>query len=188
MPRSLHRCLPGSQRRPDQPLSSSTGCESRRGQGPFDQRPLASGWHQESRGLTWAFSISSRFTCKWKQKQRAGERTRTADLISLRVLSQAFQRFAQACKTRIYRPISFLCLAAYCTVLRSRWCQSGIKSVRVCISTSDSLVLILRPSSQGTQRHYRHTRHNLLPYCRKHLQQAVEFSVLRTVAERGRAV
>ena len=57
---------------------------------------------------------------------RADERTRTADLTSLRVISQALQRFAQACKPHIDKPGSFLCLALCCTVLRSRWCQSGV--------------------------------------------------------------
>ena len=36
------------------------------------------------------------------------------------------QGFAQACKSPINRPLSFLCLALCCTVLRSRWYQSGI--------------------------------------------------------------
>jgi hypothetical protein len=36
-----------------------------------------------------------------QEKQRADERTRTADLISLRVISQALQRFAHGCKTRL---------------------------------------------------------------------------------------
>jgi hypothetical protein len=46
---------------------------------------------------------------------------------SLRVISQVLQRFVQACKSRIDKPISFLCLALCCTVLCSRWYQSGIK-------------------------------------------------------------
>ena len=62
-----------------------------------------------------------------KPKTRADERTRTADLISLRVIHQALQRFAQGCKSRIFRGVSFLRLARCCTVLRSRWYQSGIK-------------------------------------------------------------
>jgi hypothetical protein len=45
---------------------------------------------------------------------------------SLGVISQALQGFARACKTRISKPVSFLSLAACCTVLRSRWCQSGV--------------------------------------------------------------
>jgi hypothetical protein len=44
---------------------------------------------------------------------------------SLRVISQALQACAVGCKTLIPRPVSFLCLALRCTVLRSRWCQSG---------------------------------------------------------------
>jgi hypothetical protein len=45
---------------------------------------------------------------------------------SLRVIHQALQGFADGCKTRIPKPVSFLCLALCCTVLRSRWYQSGI--------------------------------------------------------------
>ena len=45
---------------------------------------------------------------------------------SLRVIGHALQGFAQGCKCRIFRGVSFLRLAACCTVLRSRWYQSGI--------------------------------------------------------------
>jgi hypothetical protein len=46
---------------------------------------------------------------------------------SLRVIIQALQGFAQGCKSPISKSLSFLCFARCCTVLRSRWCQSGIK-------------------------------------------------------------
>jgi hypothetical protein len=46
---------------------------------------------------------------------------------SLRVISHALQGFAEACKSPISRRFSLLWLAACCTVLRSRWCQSGVK-------------------------------------------------------------
>jgi hypothetical protein len=59
-------------------------------------------------------------------KKRADERTRTVDLLQLRVIGQALQRFARGCKIRISRPVSFPRLAVCCTVLRSRWYQSGI--------------------------------------------------------------
>jgi hypothetical protein len=36
------------------------------------------------------------------------------------------QGVAQECKSRIYKPFSILRFAACCTVLRSRWYQSGI--------------------------------------------------------------
>jgi len=36
------------------------------------------------------------------------------------------QGFAQDCKSRIDKQVSFPCLALCCTVLRSRWCQSGV--------------------------------------------------------------
>jgi hypothetical protein len=72
------------------------------------------------------------------RNKRADERTRTADLISLRVIGQGLQGFAEACKSRIDEPISFLYLAACCTVLRSRWYQSGVR-------TSDSYSLTVGP-------------------------------------------
>jgi hypothetical protein len=46
---------------------------------------------------------------------------------SLRVIHQALQGYAGDCKCRIFRGVSFPCLAECCTVLRSRWYQSGIK-------------------------------------------------------------
>jgi hypothetical protein len=60
---------------------------------------------------------------------RADERTRTADLISLRVITQALQGCAGDCKFRISIGVSFLCLATCCTVLRFRWYQSGINII-----------------------------------------------------------
>src|SRR5215207_2216969 len=59
--------------------------------------------------------------------QRADERTRTDDLISLRVCGQWLLGCAEACKSRISRRLSALRIAACCTVLRSQWYQSGIK-------------------------------------------------------------
>jgi hypothetical protein len=59
--------------------------------------------------------------------RRADERTRTADLISLRVCGQGLQGLARGCKSGISKPVSLLWLAPCCTVLRSQWCQCGIK-------------------------------------------------------------
>ena len=75
--------------------------------------------------------LALRFTCKLKETTRADERTRTADLLQLRVISHVLQRFAQACKCPISKGFSFLGLALGCTVLRSRWYQSGINVVLV---------------------------------------------------------
>jgi hypothetical protein len=63
-----------------------------------------------------------------RANKRADERTRTADLISLRVITQALQGVAEVCKSRISRQLSLLRVALCCTVLRSRWYKSGIKS------------------------------------------------------------
>jgi hypothetical protein len=43
------------------------------------------------------------------------------------MIIQVLQGFAQECKSRISKPVSILRVAACCTVLRSRWCQSGVK-------------------------------------------------------------
>jgi hypothetical protein len=59
---------------------------------------------------------------------RADERTRTAFLLRLRVIIQALQGRAQACKYRISKRLSLLRFAVCCTVLRSQWCQSGVSS------------------------------------------------------------
>jgi hypothetical protein len=65
----------------------------------------------------------------YAEKRGADERTRTADLISLRVCGQGLQGFAEACNSRISKRFSLLRVAECCTVLRSRWYQSGINSV-----------------------------------------------------------
>jgi hypothetical protein len=72
-------------------------------------------------------------------KRRADERTRTTYPCSLRVIHQALQGFARGWKSRISRGVSFPCLAACCTVLRSRWYQSGINK-GMAASRSYSLV------------------------------------------------
>src|SRR5918994_4522201 len=56
-------------------------------------------------------------------KQRADERTRTADLL----ITSDNSCVAGACKSRISRRLSALRIAACCTVLCSQWYQSGIK-------------------------------------------------------------
>src|SRR5687767_1623650 len=58
--------------------------------------------------------------------KRADERTRTAYPCSLRVIHQALQGCARDCKCPINRRLSLLRVAECCTVLRSRWYQSGI--------------------------------------------------------------
>ena len=50
----------------------------------------------------------------------------------LRVITQVLQGCAEGCKSRISRRLSLLWVAACCTVLRSRWYQSGIRC-RTCI-------------------------------------------------------
>jgi hypothetical protein len=43
------------------------------------------------------------------------------------VIIHALQGVAEDCKCRISKPYSFLRLAVRCTVLHSRWCQSGVR-------------------------------------------------------------
>jgi hypothetical protein len=56
---------------------------------------------------------------------RATSQTRPGDLVSLRVIHQALQGLARGCKSRIPKRFPLLGVAACCTVLRSRCCQSG---------------------------------------------------------------
>jgi hypothetical protein len=58
------------------------------------------------------------------------------------------ERFARACESPISKLATFLYLAACCTVLRSRWCQSGI--------------------NRGTQQLHDPAR-STLPKCAEHL-------------------
>ena len=61
-------------------------------------------------------------------KKRADERTRTADLESPATSdTSSVAGVCRGLQMRIFRGVSFPCLAACCTVLRSRWCQSGVK-------------------------------------------------------------
>jgi hypothetical protein len=91
-------------------------------------------------------SIVDALICEWWQKDYVGKPVRfpfpvsrltyadcgepTSGLeplnCSLRVIAQALQGFAGDCKSRISKPLSLLRVAASCTVLRSRWYQSGI--------------------------------------------------------------
>src|SRR5215204_3640741 len=60
------------------------------------------------------------------QRTEADERTRTAFLLITNDKSRV-AGVAWGCKSRISKGVSFLRVAARCTVLRSRWCQSGVK-------------------------------------------------------------
>jgi hypothetical protein len=95
--------------------------------------------------------------------EETDERTRTADLCSLRVITQALQGFAQPCKSRISKRVFFPCLPACCTVLRSRWYQNGINrgiaSSQYCSLTHQSEVRPAPPlntSIKFTLDHYSH--------------------------------
>ncbi len=66
---------------------------------------------------------------------------------SLRVISQALQGFAHGCKARRDKPVSFLYLAVCCTVLRSRWYQSGINITLVSAIQGSSTPGSFRPTS-----------------------------------------
>src|SRR5215207_2273473 len=99
--------------------------------------------HPLSRPPTWKGSVASSLlpgaetggpawsppaaVCHDGTGRSADERARTADLISLRMIIQALQGFANP----LTKPISFLCLVLRCTELRSRGCQSGAASILV---------------------------------------------------------
>jgi hypothetical protein len=89
-------------------------------------------------GSSWLFM-------KLAEKRRADERTRTAYPCSLRVIHHALQGVAQPCETRIFRALSLPCLAQRCTVLRSRWYQSGVNVTSV--SPPSCLIRSVSPSS-----------------------------------------
>jgi hypothetical protein len=79
---------------------------------------------------------------------------------SLRVITQALQGCAGGCKCRIFRGVSFPCLAACCTVLRSRWYQSGVNSIYSLNSRyRASLQVVLQDAGcrlrRGTKHFYR---------------------------------
>src|SRR5215204_1872956 len=61
---------------------------------------------------------------------RADERTRTANL-PITSDKWGLQGFARFCTSRISKRFSLLRVALCCTVLRSRWCQSGVKTSRI---------------------------------------------------------
>ena|SRR5918993_2458543 len=71
----------------------------------------------------------ARFSALMRRRQRPDERTRTAHLLQLRVINKALQGCAGGCRCRIFRGIPFPWLAACCTVLRSGWCQGGVKTL-----------------------------------------------------------
>jgi hypothetical protein len=73
-----------------------------------------------------SFVLAESIRLTYAEKTRADERTRTAYLISLRVIIPMVLGLAGVCKSRILRRLSLLRLAVCCTVLRSRWCQSGV--------------------------------------------------------------
>ena len=78
---------------------------------------LQVGCSKQAPVLCWGLRLALRFTCKLKETTRADERTRTADLPSLRVINRALQGFARACKTPISKGFSFSglpCVAPYC--------------------------------------------------------------------------
>ena|SRR5215208_102251 len=59
----------------------------------------------------------SRFLRVLQENQRADERTRTADLISLRVCGQGLLGVAGVCKCRINKPFLVPCIAHCCRAL-----------------------------------------------------------------------
>src|SRR5919107_3058727 len=63
---------------------------------------------------------------------------------SLRAIFSALLGIARACKSPISKPLSLLRLALCCTVLRSRWCQSGVNLDLAAASYSPVLLAALK--------------------------------------------
>jgi len=61
------------------------------------------------------------------------------------VIGRTLQGGAQVCKSPIPKRLSLLWVAACCTVLRSQWCQSGVKPFEKLWSG----VKIVRPHALG---------------------------------------
>jgi hypothetical protein len=93
-----------------------------------------------------ALSSASIFTWKWALFESRRADSNRLPLLQLRVIIQALQGFAGACKCPISKRFSLLRFATCCTVLRSRWCQSGVKrrSPRLLVARS---CLLCIPSS-----------------------------------------
>jgi hypothetical protein len=89
-------------------------------------------------------------------------------------MKEALQGFAQACKSRISKRFPLLQFAVCCTVLRSRWCQSGIK-------TSVSYGLTAGPMRQAPTLGATIRRHRFLGVavgCRIGLSKPISFLVV----------
>ena|SRR5215208_1706880 len=111
----------------------------------------SSRWSSADQAPSLVCALSTRRICEWYQRALNVEmgallipsipliyadwREPTSGLeplyCSLRVIGHTLQWFAQGCKCRISRRHSLLCLASCCTVLRSRWCQSGVNCTLV---------------------------------------------------------
>jgi hypothetical protein len=79
---------------------------------------------------------------------------------SLRVIIHVLLGFARACKSRISKRLSLLRVATRCTVLRFRWCQSGVNSIYLLNSRyRASLQAVLQDAGcrprRGTKHFYR---------------------------------
>src|SRR3712207_386661 len=71
--------------------------------------------------------VVSKLSKPIRESRRADSNRLT--LLQLRVIHQALQGYAEACKSRISKGFSLLRLALRCTALRSRWCQGGVNIV-----------------------------------------------------------
>ena len=98
---------------------------------------VAKPWERTSKPLYFIWDL--------QEKGRADERTRTADLISLRVIGQALQGFAGRCRTRISKWLSLPRFALCCAVLRSRWCHSGVNITLVSAQHCSPRLVLISP-------------------------------------------
>ena len=118
---------------------------------------LVTGWHQVGikgdRASTLLFSYVDRFLQANPKKMREPTSGLEPLTCSLRVIHHVLQGLAWGCKSRIFRALCLPCLAAWCTVLRSRWYQSGVKRQRIthrgascasidCLPRSETLYLM----------------------------------------------
>jgi hypothetical protein len=107
-----------------------------------------------------------------------------------RVIGQALQRVAQSCKYRISKRLSLLRLVLLCTVLRSRWYQSGIDIALSSASFCDSSpVLVNVHGASGRRELFRKIVHLFGPLsrCREPLCRLSPTRVRRRMLVRSRS-
>src|SRR5215210_1662990 len=107
-------------------------------------------WCQKQSVTSQGFLYILRFFCKSRQNREptSGLEPLTC---SLRVIGHALRGCAGDCKSRIFEGSSLLRLAQSCSILRSRWCQSGINCALAAAARASSRSPWFHDPSPATQ-------------------------------------